>query len=104
MTSWVETRRQAMQLADAARPSVLEKLGEAQRLAEEYVERCAAFYAEGAPKGHTKRPHPPRGLDRRIAAMIRDEVEEAALVERASARTIEAAPRRAAQRRREAAA
>jgi hypothetical protein len=69
-------------LSEEARATVQEKLRDAKRLADCYVEDCARFYV--GPKSQSLRPSVPAGLDPSIARLIRSEVEEAALVLRTS--------------------
>lgn len=83
-------------LSEVARPKVHEKLRDAKRLADDYLEEYAAFWL--GPKSFPRRPQIPAGLDPHVARLVRDEVEEAALVLRTSS-GIEATPRRSARER-----
>jgi hypothetical protein len=66
-----------------AMPVVGDKLEAADRLAGEYARRYAHWFLTS--KNKHSYPFPPAGLDPLIAKLVRDEVEDAALVRRAGA-------------------
>jgi hypothetical protein len=64
-------------------PVLGEKLEAADRLAGGYARRYAHWFLTS--KSQRRYPFPPSGLDANIAKLVRDEVQEAALVRRAGA-------------------
>jgi hypothetical protein len=66
-------------LSDAM-PVLGDKLEAADRLAGGYARRYAEFYL--GPKSTSRYPYAPRELDPNIAKLVREEVQEAALVRR----------------------